>query len=272
MIIFASLQHLPFMPKKQFYFVNLTNTSTELRHESLKPEDGKFDYELHAELYNMGTYFNFLEFKAALVDMGVSCLNKDIRHYKARPRKLSQAKIDQLLSAVGVAYSGTFNNQATLREMYVHFFTECFDSVQQDKYFHSAIGLVKQFSLDLMRSVNRKAGKTVMTVPIKTTATNPPGATATKPPTMTGAITRAKPPAATAASSTDETDTSTESDSDSSTDSDSDFDADSESESIYETANEFEVAVKATVSRALASATRSLLAASASGLKATARR
>ncbi|KAK8045949.1 hypothetical protein PG996_014013 [Apiospora saccharicola] len=122
------ISHFPFMPKKHHSSMKLANMTTELCHEDLRPDDDKFDYKLHAELYNMGTFFKLPDFKAALIDMGVNYLSKDVRGYKKRPRKFPQAKIDRLLAAVWIAYSSTAADQAPLRDMYVHFFTECFES------------------------------------------------------------------------------------------------------------------------------------------------
>ncbi|KAK7953114.1 hypothetical protein PG988_013808 [Apiospora saccharicola] len=143
--------------------------TAELCHEDLRPDDDKFDYKLHAELYNMGTFFKLPDFKAALVDMGVNYLSKDIRGYKKRPRKFPQAKIDRLLAAVWIAYSSTAADQAPS--------VTCMCASS--------------------RSASRaKAGKEVMTIPMKTIATEPVTATSTKPATTTAPVTTTKPVAA----------------------------------------------------------------------------
>ncbi|KAK8001296.1 hypothetical protein PG991_013518 [Apiospora marii] len=207
----------------------------EIRHASLKPKDKKFDYEVHAELYNMGTYFNFPSFKVAVLDMGEEYFDKWIRRQKSDPTMFADAEINDLLSAVGIAYSGSKDDQSALREMYVHFFTECFICVKKDQYFHDALRLVMPFAIDLMKSVNRKAGSKVMSLP---TARTPAKPSTTAP---------------------------------SSTDSDTSTDSDSDSESDCEPVVTYKVTATASGTKATASATRVGATASATGPKATAK-
>ncbi|KAK8062724.1 hypothetical protein PG997_014821 [Apiospora hydei] len=116
-----------------------------------------FDHEVLAQLYGLGATFKFPLFQTAVLNTGIEFLNSGIQYFSCRPRrKLTAGQIDQLLRGLRIAYAGDVQTQATLRGLYVHFFTECWRNVQNDPYFFGQVRSVPMFSVDLMENVGRK--------------------------------------------------------------------------------------------------------------------
>ncbi|KAK7959335.1 uncharacterized protein PG986_004189 [Apiospora aurea] len=129
---------------------------TEINDNSLQPNTF-FDHEVLAQLYGLGATFKFPLFQTAVLNTGIEFLNSGIQYFSCRPRKkLTAGQIDQLLRGLRIAYAGDVQQQATLRGLYVHFFTECWRNVQNDPYFFGQIRAVPMFSVDLMENVGRK--------------------------------------------------------------------------------------------------------------------
>ncbi|KAK8029593.1 hypothetical protein PG993_010884 [Apiospora rasikravindrae] len=151
--------------------------STQINHDNLLPNTS-FSHELLAQLYGLGATFKFPTFQTAVLNTGIEFLNSGIQYFNRHPRKkMTAGQIDQLMLGLRIAYAGDVQKQATLRGLYVHFFTECWSNVQNDPYFFSQIRAVPMFSVDLMENVGRKnAGRdrletTIYTVQICNNAT-----------------------------------------------------------------------------------------------------
>ncbi|KAK7994773.1 hypothetical protein PG990_013546 [Apiospora arundinis] len=131
--------------------------STQVNHQSIQP-GMPFDYEVLSGLYNMGAFFEFEEFKIAIINIGIDRLNEGITHFTCgkRLRRFTADQIDRLLAGVRVAYSGNAQDQRSLRGIYVHFFTECYENLRTDSGFYNGLRSVPIFFVDLMENVNIK--------------------------------------------------------------------------------------------------------------------
>ncbi|KAK8054525.1 hypothetical protein PG994_009592 [Apiospora phragmitis] len=121
--------------------------------------------------------------QTAVLNVGIQFLNSGIQYFRRNPQsRVPTRQIDQLLEGIRIAYAGDAQKQSTLRGLYVHFFTECFENVQNNPYFFSAIRSVPIFSVDLMENVGGKnAGRQRVEFTIYTaTALTPTSAEAMK--------------------------------------------------------------------------------------------
>ncbi|KAK7994772.1 hypothetical protein PG990_013545 [Apiospora arundinis] len=126
---------------------------TEIHNDYLQPtaRPTRFDHPTFATLFNMGIFFDFPQFRDAMIDLGHKSMKNGLEYSQRNPTgDFPKCQIDELLSGAKKAYEGNKYAQAPLRSLYVSFFFQCYRNVQKDPNFYAALKRAPDFSVDLL--------------------------------------------------------------------------------------------------------------------------